>query len=280
MFFTTCLFFMNKPFSILFLLLIGLTKLVSSQNYPSGARAIGLSNAFVSIADTWSTFHNQATLAELTTFSAGVFYESRFMIDELALAAGSAILPVENGTFGFSFYQFGHGTFKEHKIGLAFSRRLSAKFNAAVQLNYFSQQFPENEKPIGFPTFEIGLTHKTTKQLTIGAHVFNLIKNGFDTPNGKQKMPASYRIGGHYQFSDLVFISAEAKKSSGYRTMIKTGLEFSPIQNLALRFGVSGRPVQYTAGIGYLFNKITTDIAFSYHGNLGLTPSVSIQFEL
>lgn len=271
---------MKRPFGILLFLLIGLTKFVSSQNYPSGARATGLSNAFVSIADTWSTFHNQATLAELTTFSAGVSYESRFMIDELTLAAGSAVLPARNGAFGFSFYQFGHGTFKEHKIGLAYSRRLSAKLNAGIQLDYFSERFPENDKSTGFPTFELGLTYKTTKQLTLGAHVFNPINNDFDTANGKQKILASYRLGGHYQFSDLVLISAEAQKSSGYRIMIKSGLEFSPLQNLALRFGISGRPVQYTAGLGYHFNKVQTDIAFSYHGNLGFTPSVSIQFNL
>ncbi len=271
---------MNKPFQILFVLLIGFTQLVSSQNYPSGARAIGLSNAFVSISDTWSTFHNQATLANLTNISAGVFYESRFRIDELTLAAASAILPLENGAFGFSFYQFGHGTFKEHKIGLAYSRKLSKKLNAAIQLDYFSQRFPENENTAGFPTFEIGLTHKTTKQLTLGAHVFNLIENGFETSYGEEKMPAIYRIGGHYQFSEMVLLSAEAQKATGYQTLIKTGLEFSPVQNLALRFGVSGRPVQYTAGIGYRFQKVTSDIAFSYHGSLGFSPSVSIQFEL
>lgn len=271
---------MNKPFQILLVLLIGFNQLVSSQNYPNGARAIGLSNAFVSISDTWSTFHNQASLANLTTISAGVFYESRFNIDELTLAAAFAILPIEKGAFGLSFYQFGHGTFKQHKIGLAYSRKLSQKLNAALQLDYFSQRFPENENATGFPTFEIGLTHQTTKHLTLGAHVFNMIENGFETRYGEEKMPAIYRFGGHYQFSKMVLLSAEAQKTTGHQTLIKTGLEFSPAQNLALRFGVSGRPVQYSAGIGYRFQKITSDIAFSYHGSLGFTPSVSIQFEL
>jgi hypothetical protein len=47
-----------------------------------------------------------------------------------------------------------------------------------------------------------------------------------------------------------------------------------------LRFGVSGKPVTYTAGIGFQTRKIVTDIGFSYHGNLGITPSFSIQFNL
>jgi len=271
---------MFKPFLILFLFLISCSQVFASDNYPIGARSISLSNAVVSISDTWSTFHNQATLASFSTFSGGIFYESRFGIDELSLAATSIILPVNSGTFGFSFYQFGKGTFKEQKVALSFSKKLSDKLNAGIQFDYFSNRFPENERTKGFATFECGLTFKTTEQLTLGAHVFNPVKNGFKLPEGKQKMPAIYRLGGHYQFSDLVVVSAEVQKYSDSPFVVKSGLEFSPVKNMALRFGISGRPVQYTTGIGYSFGKITTDFAFSYHGHLGLSPSVSIQYNL
>lgn len=271
---------MRKPFVILVISLFINLHLFAEENYPIGARATALSNAFTSIPDTWSTFHNQATLASFESFTAGVFYESRFLVDELSLSAASAVLPFGAGVFGLSFFQFGEGSFKEHKIGLAYSRKLSDRINAALQFDYFSQRFPENEKAAGFPTFEIGITYRTTDQLTFGAHVFNPVRNGFDTLNGKQKMAAVYRIGGHYHFSDLVLLSAEVQKNSDQAAMVKTGLEFSPLENLALRFGVSGRPVQYSAGIGYKFRKISTDIAFSYLGSLGFTPSVSIQYNL
>jgi hypothetical protein len=95
-----------------------------------------------------------------------------------------------------------------------------------------------------------------------------------------QKMPASFRIGGHYQFPKMVLLTVETEKNSENPFIVKSGLEFSPVKNLSLRFGVSGKPVNYTAGIGFQTGKITTDIGFSYHGNLGLTPSVSIQINL
>lgn len=271
---------MKKPLLILILLFIGISKLKAAENYPTGARSIALSNAFISIPDAWSTFHNQATLASLNTLLAGVSYESRFGIDELSLAAGTIILPTNSGAFGFSMYQFGKGTFKDHKVGLTYARQLSERLNAAVQLDYFSQRLPENSGAFGFATFECGATFKTTEHLTLGAHVFNPVKNGFEMPEGEQRMSAIYRIGGHYAFTDLVLITAEAQKTTDYPLVLKTGLEFEPVKNLALRFGVSGRPVQYTAGIGYRVKKVTTDIAFSYHGHLGFTPSVSLQFDL
>jgi hypothetical protein len=271
---------MKKKICLLIFSLLAFNYANSTENYPSGARALSISNAFVSISDTWSTFHNQAGLAGLESFSAGVFYESRFMVDELSHTAGSLVIPIKSGTFGVSFSQFGKGTYKEHKIGLAFAKSLSKKISAAIQLDYLSERFPENERAAGFVTFEAGIVYAATEELFLGAHIFNPIQGGIKTLEGVQKMPAVFRIGGHYQFPKMVLLIIETEKNFENPLLFKSGLEFSPVKNLALRFGVSGKPVAYTAGIGFQTGKITTDIGFSYHGNLGITPSVSIRFAL
>ena len=258
----------------------GFTKLSAIENHFSGARPLALSNAFVSISDTWSTFHNQAGMAGLQTISAGFFYESKFMIEELSLAAGSFALPVNTGTFGISFSQFGKATYKENKVGLAFSKQISAQFYAGIQIDYFSHTFPENDGAKGFSTFEAGIIYNPKKSLFLGAHIFNPISAGIETPAGKQKMPVTFRLGGHYNFSENLLIIFESQKNDKAPFIVKTGIEFSPAQNLFLRFGVSGKPINYTSGIGYRIGKLVTDIAFSYHGILGITPSVSVQIEL
>lgn len=264
---------------LLFLLLIRIP-LLASESYPAGARSLALSNAFVSVSDVWSTFHNQATLVNINKFSAGVFYESRFLSNELSLAAGTFVVPFQRGTIGLSFYQFGKGTFKESKFGFAYSKQLAQKLSAGLQLDYFLNRFPENEKAFGFATFEFGLTYLLTEELTVATHFFNPVQNGFKTYSGKQKMPFIIRIGGHYQFTKQVLLSAEYNFNSIEKNQLRTGLEFYMLKNLVARMGVSGTPLNYTAGLGYSFGKITTDIAFSYHGNLGFSPSVSIQFNL
>ncbi len=271
---------MKKPALTIILFIFGFSNLFAIENHPVGARSLALSHAFISISDVWSTFHNQAGIAEIDEFSAGVFYESKFMVDELSLAAGSIILPVDAGTFGFSFYQFGQGSFKENKIGLTFAKQLSEKFSAAIQLDYFSQRLPENSNTFGFATFEAGIIYSPNNKLFLGAHVFNPISNGIETAEGKQKSPTIFRVGGHYQFDEMILVTVETQKDLENPFILKTGIEFSPVKNFALRFGVSGKPVNYTAGIGYTFGKVTTDIGFSYHGNLGVSPSVSIQIKL
>lgn len=265
---------------ILFLLLFSSVSGFALDNYPAGARSLGLSHAFVSFSDTWSTFHNQAGLSGVSDISAGFFYESKFNIDELSLAAGSVVLPVKAGTFGASFFQFGKGSFKEQKLGLAFAKRLSSSFHAGIQLDYFSQTFPENERAKGFATIEGGVIWSPVERLFLGSHFFNPVSAGIETNFGKIKMPAIFRIGGHYKFNEMVLATFEMQKTSKTSALLKTGIEFLPVENLAIRFGVAGKPINYTAGIGYKTKNISGDIGFSYHGNLGVTPSISVQFSL
>ena len=265
---------------ILLVLLITPASGFALDNYPAGARSLGLSHAFVSFTDTWSTFHNQAGLAGINNMAAGFFYESKFNIDELSLAAVTIVLPVKAGTFGASFFQFGKGAFKENKFGLAFAKQLTSSIYTGIQVDYFSQTFPENQRSRGFATFEGGIIWIPTEKLFLGSHIFNPVSAGIETPSGKQIIPATFRFGGHYKFDEMVLATAEVQKSGKVATRLKTGLEFLPVENLALRFGVAFKPATYTAGIGYKTGNISADIGFGYHGNLGITPSVSVQFML
>ncbi len=270
---------MKKYFVIVSLLIIGYKSVLSIGNYPSGARSLALSHASVSFSDVWSSFHNQAGLAGVNALSTGFFYESKFQIDELSLVSGSFVLPTGSGNFGLSFFQFGKGSFKENKFGLAFSKKLSEDFSVGIQLDYLSQTFPENSRSRGFVTFEGGVIYSFS-DLVLGAHVFNPLQGGIETLSGKQKTPAIFRVGGQYYFDKMVLVVFEAERDTQNPILLKTGIEFLPVENLALRFGLSGKPFRYTAGMGYTFGKVTTDIGFSYHGNLGITPSVSLQFVL
>ena len=250
------------------------------ENHPAGARSLGLSHASVSFSDIWGTFHNQAGIAGLEGISAGFFYESRFGVDLLSLSAGSVVLPVGEGAFGFSFFQFGSGVFKENKYALAYARQLSEKWSAGIQLDYLTQTFPENARAKGFATVEGGVLFQPSEKLHLGAHVFNPVKRGIEAPAGKVEMPVIFRGGGHYRFSEMVLVAFEAEKDNQNPVLLKSGIEFLPVENLALRFGVSGKPFKYTVGVGYKTGNISADLGFSYHGNLGITPSVSVQIHL
>ncbi len=262
----------------LFIQLLAFNVASAIENQYAGARAVALSNAYVSIYDTWSVFHNQAGISTIHDIKAGLYYESRFMVDEFSLMAGMVVLPTQSGVFGLSFTQFGTGTFKENKFGLAYSRQLSSKISAGIQFDYFMSKMPENKRSKGFATVEGGVIYQPTPELNLGFHIFNPVEAGLKTLNRTEKMPATVRLGGSYTFSGYVLACFEWEGNSQYDLQYRVGLEFLPAENLALRFGASGKPFIYTAGIGYTFKNMVTDIGFHYHGNLGITPAISIQF--
>ena len=266
--------------TLLAILFMQVLQVNALENHPSGARSLGLSHASVSFSDVWGTFNNQAGIAGLDGISAGFFYESRFGVDLLSLSAGSVVLPAGNGAFGLSFFQFGSGVFKENKYALAYARRLSEKWSAGIQLDYLAQTFPENARAKGFATVEGGVLYQPSEKLHLGVHIFNPVKGGIDAPAGKVEIPVIFRAGGHYRFDELVLVAFEAEKDNQNPALLKTGIEFLPVENLALRFGVSGKPFKYTAGVGYKTGNLSADLGFSYHGNLGITPSVSVQIQL
>lgn len=250
------------------------------DNLPAGGRSMALSHASVSISDTWAGFHNQAGLSGISRLSAGFYFESKFGIDELSMAAGSVVVPAGRGSFGISLYQFGKGAFRENKVGLAYAHQLSEKWSAGLQLDYFAQRFPENEHAANLVTFEGGILFRPSEKLHLGSHVFNPAKSGFDLPSGRQEIPITFRTGGKYSFDKSVLVVFEVEKENDYPTIIKSGIEFLPAENLAIRIGASGKPVKYTGGFGYSTGRFTADFAFGYHGNLGYSPSLSVQFDL
>jgi hypothetical protein len=245
-----------------------------------GARSLALSHASVSISDLWAAFHNQAGLAGLSGVAAGAFIESRFGIDELSLAAVTFTVQSGKGNFAISFYRFGKGAFHEDKIGVAYAKKLSEKWKAGIQLDYFCVLFPENERATGFATFESGLLYLPTEQLHLGVHIFNPVAGGYSWRGGMEKMPIVLRTGCLWNLDKTLLLALEAETDNLHPLLIKTGIEFMPMENFLLRIGFSGNPAKYSAGIGYKSGILSTDIGFSHHGNLGMTPSVSIHFTL
>jgi len=250
------------------------------ENFKAGARSLGLSNAFVSFSDLWSTFHNQAGLAGIDDAGAGFYFESKFGISYLTYSAGSAVLPINSGVFGISCYQFGKGAFKENKFALAFARTLGKKWKAGIQMDYFTQRMPENSKAAGYATFEGGIIYQPTRQLFLGLHLFNPAEKEFNLSREEINIPVTVRAGGHYQFDKNLSFSFETEGDNHYPLLYKTGIEFITAEKFAVRLGASGEPFCYTAGIGYITDTIIFNIAFSYHGNLGMTPSVSAEIHL
>ena len=256
-----------------------LPKLFAADNYPTGARSIGLANSSVTIADGWSAFQNQAALAWMDRISVGASYDNRFTISNLSTKGFVFTLPVKAGTFALSGNVFGYSQYSEKKAGIAFAKKLGEKFSAGVQLDYLNT-FINDDNYGSHTTFavEAGLLAEPLKNFRIGLHVYNLSRAKL-AEYADEKIPTIFRLGASYRFSEKLFWSIEEEKDIDQKAVFKSGLEYHVAEVLYLRGGISTNPTLFSFGFGLKMGNLMLDMASTYHQVLGFSPAVSLTYQ-
>ena len=263
-------------FCIVFIVCASQVCFSGNDNYPLGARSVGMATSSVALSDVWSAVNNQAALAYIEQPAVALYYENRLNVRELALQSGAFVVPVGGTVIGANYRYFGYSKYNEFKFGLAIGKRLGERFAAGVQMNYFQTYFAGDYNSINALCGEIGVMYEPVEKLKIGAHLFNVTQTRQKlTLNGR--LPTIMRLGLGYAANEKATITVETEKDLRMNAVIKAGLEYNPIGDLFLRCGMSnGNLHQYTFGVGYGWKYFTVDIAFSHHKFLGFSPHIAL----
>jgi hypothetical protein len=261
------------------LLLFQCTINFAADNYPAGARSLGMANSSVTNTDCWSAFHNQAGLAWITRSEAGASYNNRFTIANLSTEGFVFALPLKAGTFALSGNVFGYSQYNEKKAGIAFGKKLGEKFSAGIQLDYLNtfinDDFYGSHSALAV---EIGLLAEPLKNFRIGMHVYNL-SGAKLAEYADEKIPTIFRLGASYNFSDKLLWTVEEEKDIDRKASFKSGLEYRIAEPLYLRGGISSNPTLVSFGFGLKFNGLMIDFASTYHDVLGFSPAISLSYQ-
>jgi hypothetical protein len=258
--------------------LMGIFSSANAQN-DAGANVAAMAGTGLSNHNVWSGFHNQAGLAHLESFSAGVFVENRFAMKELGDKGITIGLPVRNGAFGINYRSFGYSAFSNSKAGLAYAMKLTDKFSLGVQLNYHAIRIGENYGTAQTFSIEGGFLYQMSEQLSVAAHIYNPTRAKL-TEFNDERIPSLFRFGLGYKFSDKVRMNAEVRKASDAKANLRVGLEYWVIEPLAIRAGFGTDPARYTFGFGYRLKDFQLDVAAGYHLLLGFTPQLSLTYSM
>ncbi len=262
----------------LFLILVFLKGTTASGEWIShGSRsaAMGLSSAAVS--DFWSVNNNQAGMAFYGKTAAGIYYENRFLINELATQSGAFTLKTRYGMLGATVGYSGDANYNTTKAGLAYAMKFGNRFAAGIQLDYINTALAEDYGKHSNITFDIGIMVKITEQFTFGAHTFNPMHVELSEYNN-ESIPATLNAGFSYTFSDKLLLTAEAFKNSEYPMEFRSGIEYKLSRIAYARIGLSTNPARYTFGFGLEMKNFTLDISSSIHQQLGYSPQASLQY--
>ncbi len=245
----------------------------------SGSRSQALSDATVGLSDCWSVYGNQAGLAGIDRPIVGGSFQNRFLVAELSTRAGLLVLPVQASVFAFSISQFGQTPFRQEKFGLAYARKISPKINFGLQFNCYRLFLFEENRSVSSYGSELGVQYLLTENLVVGFHVMNPYLSSIKLNSGRFRYPSRINLGTLYRFSDLFSLSTELENDFDDHFILKTGIEYNILEKLFVRAGVSGKPYQLSAGIGFHVKKFTLDLASTYNQYLGNSPSVSFQYQ-
>ncbi len=254
--------------------------LAYAQQYPInkiGGRAVAMSGANACVRDVWAGYHNQAALAFLDGINVGIAFQNSFFVKELSTKAISFAIPTKFFVFGLNYYHFGYTKFNENKIGLAFVKKLGKKIAIGGQIDYFYTHIDGEYDNKSTTVGEIGIIAKPVNNLFISAHLFN-VWNAKISGNEEQYMPNIVTIGASYIILDKAELHVNVEKDISENILVKTGIEYQLIKQLTIMIGMMGKPVSYSFGLGYNYNALQLNIAFSKHNILGYSPAVSIVY--
>jgi len=252
--------------------------ILSAQDgtYNLGARNAGLAGTSVTISDSWAVFNNPGALGSVKTTSIMATYQNRYNISGFNVVGGGFVYHQPLFNTALKYYKFGDDLFNQQLIGLTIANRFQmVSLGAGVNIIQTHAEGLSNRRVW---TMEMGGTAEITKQLVLGAHIFNF-KNG-------QVYPTTMKAGLSFRPRDFLMINVEIQKQIDSRGQFKSGLEYEVIKNIYIRTGVNvqnnevtNAVIRGTFGFGFHPKNLLFDYAFT-NQNLGAINEISLTYNL
>jgi len=239
------------------------------------ARTSAMGSASVSLI----TFDNPGANSLVAASRVSLHYANAYGLKELSTSAAALFYANRILDAGLVVSRFGYEKYNETRLSGNFSKKLSKRLSAGVRFNYYSILMSEEEGAKSTLSTDAGVLMHLLPELTVGASVHNFIRTTYTTARGDFELPLLLRVGANYSFNKDFMIVGELAKSSQDDLLIKMGMEYKPLEEVALRVGLMGEPFQPTFGVGYSPGRFSFDVASVYHTVLGFHTQFSMQYK-
>ena len=267
---------------VLFLLILtGIAQAgVFDSRYPS-ARATGMSDAFVAIAnDVWAGYYNPAGFAGLQNYQVASAVQRPFnqTFFSNAFIGASLPLPGKFGAAAVSFENYGV-TYEGENLSSEITSTLSHGFyllndihsslSIGYNLKYYHLELGESVGGLelgsaGAFGMDVGLQASLYERTFVGVYVYNINAPTLGSET-KHDLPQRLVIGASYRPVSGLITSIAFDKTVGFDTQILGGLEYLPVQWLAIRLGAGTEPNRFSAGLGINYFGVHLDYSFMNH---------------
>jgi hypothetical protein len=242
-----------------------------------GARFTGMGNTGTALQDVSSLSTNPAGIANLKSPIIGLGFEEVFLGVDIQSQHALAVFPTRLGVLGYAVHNYGiSNVYSSLKSGLSMAKMFGPQLAMAITINYHRLQIPSYGSDNTF-SVEFGVQYIIKEKWIIGAHIDNPGRFGFQSQD-YYTIPTVLRLGNSYQFSDQVLISIDSKYYLNKNFDGSLGLEYSLIEWLKLRGGISVNHFQRYIGFGFGRQSFLFDAAAVLHPRLGVSPQIGLSY--
>ncbi|MDR0811424.1 MAG: hypothetical protein LBN23_04010 [Paludibacter sp.] len=230
-----------------------------------------VANTGVAARDNRNAFCNPANTAFAESIEAGIQYENRYFLKELANRSINAILPTKYVNISLAGSYFGYSYSNEILAGIGFSRNFSDAFSLGVQFNYLTAYFAAQNRyrSAFFP--QIGANVRLSSAIYLGFSVFNPFQQNIKTEYAEKRLPSVFSLGMDYRLGEDFKTRLEIDKEISSNFRLAAGFEYSMLNAITLKLG--GYHLNYFVpclGFGVNFGNISFTLNGELHPQLGL----------
>jgi hypothetical protein len=219
---------------------------------------------------------NQAALASVNQFSAGVYSERRFLLQQLSQYQLSIARPTSVGHVGLRADYMGDAAFNESQVGVAYARKLAEKLDVGVQFNYYNLKTAAYGSAASL-NVEGGFMNHLSDQMNLGVHVYNPTSSKIGE-EGEEKLPVIISFGAGYDISRKFFLAVELQKVEDAPLNVNAGMQYSFDKKLFASAGIASANNVYYLGFGVEIKNVQVTAVASMHPYLGVTPGLSLLY--
>ena len=246
-----------------------------------GARALGMGGAATALRGVPWGHANPAAWSTLEGRAVALFASQTFGFSEMRTGAMVFAEPFAWGTVAAGARSYGFDAYRETHALLGASRGFSLgttrAFHVGVALRYHHLALAAPYGSAGTIGVSAGWLVEILPPLTLGFHATNV-----NIPEiGGVDLPRTFALGLSYEAAPNVTLVVDSVKDVFWPVTLRGGVEFKPVDALALRAGATLQPARYTLGAGVRAGRLRADVAADRHevAELGWTPSLSLAFE-
>lgn len=245
---------------------------------PAGARAVGLGNAAVTLADAWSVTNNIGGLGWIDRPVVGVFAENRFGISAFRTTGFTAATPLrggKGGAVGLDVARFGDDIYSETRAGFGYAYH-QGPFSLGAKAD-FVQIAMEGLATRRAVALSAGGVVRLLPQLWLGAYGYNLNQAKL-TDEVDQRIPTLLKAGLSYRPNTKLLVNVEAQKVVDLPAAFTGGIEYAPHPMVAVRTGFNTLTEAFNFGVGGKARGFQLDYALGSQSRLGLSHVVALAY--